>query len=388
MRKKIAILGSTGSIGKKTLNIVYNNKKKFIISLLTTNNNISEIQKQIRLFDVKNVIIKDYKSYIYLKKKLKNKKIKIFNNFSCFKNIFKSKLDYVMSAITGLSGLEPTLKIIKHTKKIAVANKETIVCGWNLVEKAINKNNTEFVPIDSEHFSIWKLLNGFNSDGVDTIYITASGGPFLNLPVKKNKNIKPSHALKHPNWSMGKKISIDSSTLMNKVFEVIEAQRLFKIKINKFKVIIHPKSYLHSIIKFKNGTIKLLAHDTDMKIPIFNSIYNNKHLKIKSKHINFKILNNLNLKKPNKKQFPSLNILNRIPNKISLFETVIVSANDELVNQFLNKKIEYFQMNKLLNKILNIAEFSVLKKSSPKDVNQIINLSEYVRLKTANLCIK
>ena len=390
MRKHIAILGSTGSIGKKTLNIIKKNKNKFIVDLITTNKNIRVLQSQIKIFKVKNVIVRDFKKFQTLKIKLKKyKRIKIYNNYECFKKIFqKKKIDYVMSSITGLSGLEPTIKIIKYTNRIAIANKETIICAWNLVQKLLIKNKTKFIPIDSEHFSIWSLLNGFNSKKIEKIYITASGGPFLNISKNKFNNIKPINALKHPNWSMGKKISIDSSTLMNKVFEVIEAQKIFNIDIKKFKILIHPKSYLHSIIKFKNGTTKLLIHDTDMKIPIFNSIYYPDNTILKTNNLNFKILNNLNLQSPNKNKFPSLNILNKVSNKISLFETVLVSANDELVDHFLRNKISYLKMNIFLNKILNFSEFRKLKNKKPKNIKQIIDLNKYVRLKTADLCIK
>ena len=390
MKKHIVILGSTGSIGKKTLNIIKKNKNKFIVDLITTNKNISVLQNQIKTFKVKNIIVKDFKKFKILKKKFQNnKKIKIYNNYECFKNIFyKKKIDYVMSSITGLSGLEPTIKIIKYTNRIAIANKETIICAWNLVQNLLIKYKTKFIPIDSEHFSIWSLLNGFNSKNIEKIYITASGGPFLNISKNKFNNIKPINALKHPNWSMGKKISIDSSTLMNKVFEVIEAQKIFNIDIKKFKILIHPKSYLHSIIKFKNGTTKLLIHDTDMKIPIFNSIYYPNNTSLKTKNLNLKILNNLNLQSPNKVKFPSLNILNKVSNKISLFETVLVSANDELVDQFLRNKISYLNMNIFLSKILNLIEFRNLKNKKPKNIKQIIDLSRYVRLKTLELCIK
>ena len=390
MKKHIVILGSTGSIGKKTLNIIKKNKNKFIVDLITTNKNISVLQNQIKTFKVKNIIVKDFKKFKILKKKFQNnKKIKIYNNYECFKNIFyKKKIDYVMSSITGLSGLEPTIKIIKYTNRIAIANKETIICAWNLVQNLLIKYKTKFIPIDSEHFSIWSLLNGFNSKNIEKIYITASGGPFLNISKNKFNNIKPINALKHPNWSMGKKISIDSSTLMNKVFEVIEAQKIFNIDIKKFKILIHPKSYLHSIVKFKNGTTKLLIHDTDMKIPIFNSIYYPNNTSLKTKNLNLKILNNLNLQSPNKVKFPSLNILNKVSNKISLFETVLVSANDELVDQFLRNKISYLNMNIFLSKILNLTEFRKLKNKKPKNIKQIIDLNRYVRLKTLELCIK
>ena len=292
-----------------------------------------------------------------------------------------------MSAITGLDGLEPTYEIIKKTKKIAIANKETIICSWNLIKKRLKKYKTEFVPVDSEHFSIWSILRGFDVKDVEKIILTASGGPFLNTHINKLKKINPIKALKHPNWSMGKKISIDSSLMTNKLFEVIETQRIFNINYKKIEILIHPKSYLHAIVKFKNGVTKLLVHDTNMIIPIFNSIYSNGN-HIKTKNIDIDKLNNLKLKKPDFKKFPSLKILSKIPNSISLYETVLVSANDEIVEQFLNGKIKYLEINKILSDILIKREFTKLKKQKPANIKQIMKLNRYVRLKTNNLCIK
>ena len=272
MKKKIAILGCTGSIGKKTLDILRNDKKNFDIFLLTANKNTSLLIKQIKEFNPKNIIITDNKNYKIVKKKFKNKKI--YNSLNKINSIFKSKIDYTMSSISGFNGLKPTLDIIKFTKTIAIANKESIICGWNLINKQLKNHKTIFIPIDSEHFSIWSLIKNSPHEGIEKIIITASGGPFLKKTYKQLKKIKPTDAIKHPNWKMGKKISIDSATLMNKIFEVIEAKKIFNIEFNKFKILIHPQSYIHAIIKFKNGLIKIIAHDTDMKIPIFNSLYN------------------------------------------------------------------------------------------------------------------
>jgi 1-deoxy-D-xylulose-5-phosphate reductoisomerase len=255
-KKKIAILGSTGSIGKSTIDILKKDKKSFDIVLLTTNNNYKEILKQSKEFKVRNLIINNKKNFLNLKKKLKNKNIKIFNSFASFKNKFNNKIDFTMSAISGLEGLKPTIDIIKFSKTIAIANKESLICGWNLIQKNILKYQTKFIPIDSEHFSIWSLLNGSTNSNIEEVIITASGGPFLKLPLEKFKRIKPISAVNHPNWKMGNKISIDSATLMNKVFEVIEAQRIFNIDLNKFKIFVHPSSYVHSIIKFNNGLTK------------------------------------------------------------------------------------------------------------------------------------
>ncbi len=388
MKKKIAILGSTGSIGKSTIDILRKDKKNFDVVLLTTNNNYREILKQAKEFKARNIIINNKKYYLSLKKKLKNNKINIFNNFQSFNNKFKSKIDFSMSAISGLEGLKPTLDLIKFSKTIAIANKESIICAWNLIQQRLNKYKTEFIPVDSEHFSIWSLLDGNSNNNVEEVIITASGGPFLKLSLNKFKKIKPQIAVNHPNWKMGKKISIDSATMMNKVFEVIEAQRIFNIDINKFKILIHPKSYVHAIVRFTNGLTKILVHDTDMKIPIFNSIYSKNNKKIKSSKINLSILNNLNFIKVNSTRFPSIKILKMIPNKISLYETVMVSANDQLVSLFLDGKINFSDVARFLKKIMKMNIFMKYKKIAPKNFNELINLSKFVRLKTNLLSVR
>ena len=386
MKKKIIILGSTGSIGKKTLEIITKDKKNFQILCLSTNSNIKTLISQARKFKVKNLIVTNKSVFKKFSINKVSNKYKIYNNFLCFNKILKKKVDYTMSAITGIEGLEPTLEIIKHTKKIAIANKESIICAWSLINKELKKHKTEFIPVDSEHFSIWSLTNNNKNNDIEKIYITASGGPFLNYSKKKMSSIKPINAINHPRWSMGKKISVDSSTMLNKVFEVIEAQRIFNVSLKKFEILIHPRSYLHSIIKFKNGISKLLVHDTDMKIPIFNSIYEKR--KINTDQLNINNLNNLNLKKPNINQFKCLKFLELFDNKISLYETVLISANDELVNNFLCGNIKYLDIYKNLKKILNFSEFKKLRRIKPKNLQQILSLNKYVRLKTNYLCIK
>ena len=385
MKKKIAILGSTGSIGKTTIEILKKNKDRYKIVLLTSNKNINELIKQANFFNVKNLIVTDKKKFNLIKKKLINKKINIFNNFNNFNKIFKNKINYTMSSISGLDGLKPTLDIIKFTEKIAIANKESIICGWNLINKKLIKYKTTFIPVDSEHFSIWSLINNSNNNTIDEIVITASGGPFLKMPVKNLKNVTISQALKHPNWNMGKKISIDSATMMNKVFEVIEAQKIFNMPIKKFKILIHPSSYLHAIVKFNNGLVKMLIHDTTMSIPIFNSINDND--KIKTNKIDYSILNNLSLSLVSKEKFPSIKILESLDSRNSLYETAIVSVNDELVNLFINKKIKFTEISKNLEKILNFKEILKFKHKSPKNFEEIISISKYARLKTLEHCI-
>ena len=385
MKKKVVILGSTGSIGKSLINIILKDKKNFEVLLLTANKNYKELYKQSKILNVKNLIITDSKGYNYLKNK--NKKINIYNNYKNLNKILKNKIDYTMNSITGLDGLEPTLNIIQKTKTIAIANKESIICGWNLIKKKLKKYKTSFIPIDSEHFSIWSLIGNHDRKQIDKIYITASGGPFLNWAKKRIMKATPSKALKHPNWSMGKKISIDSATMMNKVFEVIETQRIFELPKTKIKILIHDKSYVHAIVKFKNGINKILAHDTNMKIPIFNSIYQNINKSIVSKELDIKKLNNLNLKNIDINRFPLLKILRYIPNQNTLFETVVVSANDELVNLFLNNKISYSELHKKLLSFINLRRFKAYKKKKPLNLSQINNLNNSVRLKIRELCI-
>jgi 1-deoxy-D-xylulose-5-phosphate reductoisomerase len=387
--KKIAIFGSTGSIGLSLLKIIKGDKKNFKIELLTANKNYKKLIKQAKFFNVKNIILTDNNSFLIATKLLKNTKVKVFKNFDSLNKIFhiNKKIDYTMCAISGFQGLKPTIDIIKFTKTIAIANKESIICGWNLIKKDLRKYKTNFIPVDSEHFSIWSLLNSNKENNFEKIYITASGGPFRTLSLKKFKNISIKDALNHPNWSMGKKITIDSATMMNKVFEIIEAKKIFDLNYNQLEILTHPKSYLHAIVKFNNGLSKLLVHDTNMSIPIFNSIYFNTNKRLKSKNIDLDVLNNLSLKKIDNIRFPVVKILNNLDKKDSLFETIIVTANDKLVKLFLDNKIKFTDISNTLLKILNIAEFNKFKSIKPKNIEEIQNLSDYVSLKIDTMSV-
>ena len=381
MKKKIAILGSTGSIGKTLFNILLKEKKNCELLLLTAHKSHKILLQQAKILNVKNLIITNKKDYEILKEKTKKTKIRVFNNFKNLDKIFKKKIDYVMSSISGINGLEPTIKIIKFTKKIAIANKESIICGWNLIQAQLKKNKTKFIPVDSEHFSIWYGLKNFKNNNLENIILTASGGPFYKTTVDNFKKIKVSDALKHPNWRMGKKISTDSATMINKVFEVMEARKIFDIEYKKIKILIHPKSYIHAILKFNNGLTNIIVHDTTMKVPIFNTLFLNDNRKLKTNKININILNNLNLKNVNYNQFPMTKLLNLLPNNHSLFETVIVAANDKLVELFLNNKIRFTDIQKNLFKIVKKKEFQKFKKKLPINIKDITNLNDYVRLK-------
>ena len=384
MKKKIAILGSTGSIGKTLINIIKKDKKNFEIFLLSADENYKELMKQAKLFKVNNLIITNKDSYKKIKAKKISNKTKIFNNFESFNKIFKRKIDYTMSSISGIEGLKPTIEIIKYTKNIAIANKEAIICGWSLISKELKKNKTNFIPVDSEHFSIWYALKGIDKKIIEKIYLTASGGPFLNYPMKKFYKIKMSQAVNHPNWKMGKKISVDSATMMNKVFEIIEAKKIFDIPYQKLSIIIHPKSYVHAILKFKNGLTKIIVHDTNMKIPIFNSLYSSNH-KINSKNLDLDILNNLNFQDIDLKRFPIIRILGNLPEKSSLFETVLVSMNDKLVKLFLADRIKFTDISKKMNKMLELNEFKKFKKLRLNKVDDIMSLNNKIKTKLNNL---
>jgi len=286
-----------------------------------------------------------------------------------------------MSSISGIDGLEPTLKIIKHTKKIAIANKEAIICGWHLIQKNLKKYKTTFVPVDSEHFSIFYALQNNKISNIEKIYLTASGGPLNNISKKKFKNVKISEAIKHPNWKMGKKISVDSATMMNKVFEIIEAKKIFNLDYDKLDILVHPSSYVHAIIKFKDGMIKIIAHDTNMKIPIFNSLYDNHQKSIQSEYLNLKKLNSLNLKQVDTNKFPSIKIIKKLQTKKPLLETIIVLANDELVNLFLLKKLNFTDIMIFLQKLINMKKIVNLSQMKPRSIDSIISLKELIKKK-------
>ena len=381
MKKKIAILGSTGSIGKNLISILEKEKNNFHIHLLSANRDYKTLLTQAKKFSVKNIIITDPSSYLILKKKIKNTKVKIFNNYRELDYIFKKKIDYVMSSITGVDGLYPTINIIRHTKKIAIANKESIICGWGIIQRELSKYQTEFIPVDSEHFSLWYAIKNMNLNLIEKIYLTASGGPFFKLPLKKFKNIDINKALKHPTWQMGNKISIDSATMINKVYEVIEAKNIFKIPYKKIDILVHSKSYIHAIVKFKNGLIKIIAHDTTMKIPIFNTLYFNTNKSIKTNDLNLEILNNLNLIKIDSRRYPMIKLLKLLNEKHTLYDTIVVSTNDVLVELFLQKKIKFTEINIKLFQFINEKEFLKYRNIYPKNLNDILNLNKYVRLK-------
>tara|TARA_B100001063_G_C16706264_1_gene525410 strand:- start:124 stop:1290 length:1167 start_codon:yes stop_codon:yes gene_type:complete len=378
MKKKISILGATGSIGISALSVIDKKKFLFNIILLSSNKNFTVICKQINKYKPKYYLINDFKTYKKVKKKYKNSKVKILNSLDLNKKKIKS--DITISAIPGIAGLTPTINVINKTKKILIANKESIICGWNLIKEKAKKNKTDIVPVDSEHYSIRELIKNNKIENIEKIYLTASGGPFLNLKISKFKNIKPIDALTHPKWKMGKKITIDSSTLMNKIFELIEAHKLFNIPLSKIDILIHPNSLVHAIVKFKNGLTKILYHDTSMIIPLANAIFDG-NLSIKeyfNKKNNSNFFTNLIFKKPNKKIFPIIKVIKRI-NEFPSTPIILNSANEVLVEHFLQKNIPFLSISKIIMTIMNDRNYKKYAIKRPININQIKLVDRWAR---------
>jgi len=388
MKKKIAILGSTGSIGKSTLDVIKKDKKNFDVILLTANKNYKKLIEQAKDVKAKNVLIKNVLFYEKVKKALRNSSTKVYSGNISIKEIIKGKLDLTMSAIVGLAGLQPTAEAIKVSKTVALANKETIICGWNVLEKLIRKYKTEILPVDSEHFSIMKLIQNSNDEEIDEIIITASGGPFLYTPIKKLNYIKAKQAIKHPNWKMGKKISVDSANMMNKVFEIIEASKLFNFNSKKYRIIIHPQSYVHSIICFKNGLNKMIFYNSDMKIPISNILYKKNNKFVTSEKIKTKVLNRMDFLEVDKKKFPSIKLINKCLNLGPSSSIIVNASNEVLVGLFLKGKIAYLDIVRTINKIFKDKEFNKYARRKAVSIKDIKMIDNWARLKTINMCVR
>ena len=391
MKKNITILGSTGSIGNTTLKIIDKKKDLFSVDTLMAKTNYKSICKQINKYKPKNFVISDNEIFLKVKKKHKKKTTKIYNNYKDLK-FNKRKTDIVISAIPGLEGLEPTIFFTSNCKKLLLANKESIICGWNIISKIAKKKKTQIIPLDSEHFSIHKITKDFNNNEIDKIYITASGGPFLNLPLNKFKNIKLKDALNHPKWSMGKKISIDSATLMNKILELIEAQKIFNFDKKKYHILIHPQSLVHAIVKFKNGITKLLYHETDMIIPISNAIFDsNLNLNdIAHASLNNNKIKNLSFSEVDKKRFPLVKILPNL-NKYRSTPIIINAANEILVDYFLKRKIPFSSISSYLLRVLsdkNYKKYAIKPTNTLKNIYLIDNWSRNTTLLLINKKIK
>ena len=380
MTKLISILGSTGSVGVSTLKIIDKKKNFFKINLLSANSNYNLICKQINKYNPNIFLIFDLKVFKKVKKKFKYKKIKIINKF--IKDTPIQNSDITVSAIPGIVGLEPTIFMVNKSKKVLIANKESIVCGWKFLRENAKKNNVKIIPVDSEHYSIMKLLENHKMNEIKKIYITASGGPFLNYKFKRLKKITPKEALRHPKWKMGKKISVDSATLMNKILELIEARKLFSIPNNKIDILIHPNSLVHAIIFLNNGLVKFIYHETSMIIPIANAIFDGR-LNIEDFYkMNIKktspILKDLSFQAVNKRIFPVIRLKDRLMEHPST-PIIINAANEILVSHFLKKKLPFLNIYKHILGIMKDRNYRKYAIQKPKNIKQILKIDNWAK---------
>ena len=382
MKISISILGSTGSVGLNTLSIVDKKRDMFKVILLSANKNLKLISHQIKKYNPSFFIINDKKIFEKVKNKFKNCKTKILNSYDLIK-LNNKQIDVTVCAIPGIAGLKPTIQILKKTKKILLANKESIICGWDLIKKESIKYKTKIIPVDSEHFSIFQLIENQKISEIKKIYITASGGPFLNFESNKLKKISPKDALKHPKWKMGKKISVDSSNLMNKILELVEAHKLFDIPNEKLEILIHPESLVHAIVEWKNGLIKFIYHETSMIIPLANAIFDGKldidtFYENTSRRSKNSLLKNLNFMAVNRSKFPIIKLKNRLVEHPST-PIIINASNEILVDQFLQKKIGFLRIIKIIMTILDNRNYRKYAIKVPKNINQIKEIDDWAR---------
>ena len=352
--KKIAILGSTGSIGTQTLEVISHIKGQFKVDLLSAYSNYNLLIEQAKKFKPKTLIFGDRSKSKILEKNLKNEKIDILYGEEALNNFYKySNPDMVLTALVGKSGLIPTINAINKNINIALANKETLVIAGDIITKLCKDNNVDILPVDSEHSAIYQCLLGEKNKNIEKIILTASGGPFRGKSIEDLKYIKKEDALNHPNWDMGNKISIDSSTLMNKGLEVIEAKYLFNIDINSIEVVVHPQSIIHSMVEFNDGSIKAQMGEPDMKLPIQFALGYPERLRNNFKKFNFLKNNTLNFEKPCLKTFNNLKLAFEAGLRGGNSPCILNASNEVVVEAFLNEKINYLDMTKFIEDSLN-----------------------------------
>lgn len=352
--KKIAILGSTGSIGTQTLEVISDNKNIFEVELLTAFSNDKLLITQARLYKPSTIIFGDRSKEKVIRNELKNEKIDIYfgeeslNNFLSYCNP-----DIVLTALVGKSGLIPTINCINKGINVALANKETLVVAGNIIYDLCKEKKVNIYPVDSEHSAIFQCLVGEKKEEIDKIILTASGGPFRNKKLDELKNITKKEALNHPNWEMGEKITIDSSTLMNKGLEVIEAKFLFDVDIKKIKVVVHPQSIIHSMVEFIDGSIKAQLGEPDMKLPIQYALSSGGRIRNKFKQYDFFKNNTLTFEEPCLKTFNNLKLAYEAGEVGGNAPCILNASNEIVVDAFLKEKIKYLDMTKLIEESLN-----------------------------------
>lgn len=372
--KNIAIFGSTGSIGTSTLNVVRENKELFNIVTLVAGKNIDKLIKQIDEFAPKNVYIIDKENANILKEKYPN--LNIYYGEEGLEDISNLvDFDISISALVGIAGLKPTYNMIKNGKTVALANKEVLVTGGKLIMQTAKKSGAKLLTVDSEHSAIMQCLNGEEENPIEKILLTASGGPFFDRNI--TDDITVEEALNHPTWNMGKKVTIDSSTMMNKGFEVIEAKWLFDVEPNQIEVVVHRKSLVHSMVQFKDGTIMANIGPKSMQIPIAYALNYPKRLNNNIEKLDLFKVSELKFEKPDLNKFKCLQLAYNAIERGHCYQVILNAADEILVNAFINKKIKYTQIPLGIEKILNMYE-----KIELNSINEILEFDKEVKEKT------
>jgi len=358
MKKGIAILGSTGSIGVQALEVVGKNIDLFEVEVLTANENSQLLIKQAKAHKPNAVVIVNEKKYDEVFSALNPLNIKVYSGKNSLEQIVVSeKIDIVLTAVVGYSGLLPTINAIKNGKKIALANKETLVVAGELITRLCLEYGAEIIPVDSEHSAIFQCLVGEEKNPIEKIILTASGGPFRGRRREELIRITKEEALKHPNWSMGAKITIDSATLMNKGLEVIEAKWLFNLTKEQIDVVVHPQSIIHSAIRFKDGSVKAQLGLPDMKLPIQYALGFPNRIKNDFKRFNFLDYPNLTFEKPDIETFQNLAHAYKAMERGGNSSCILNAANEIAVEAFLKDKIGFLNMSDLINNCLEKITF-------------------------------
>ena len=348
-KKQIAILGSTGSIGTQALEVINEHSDLFEVEVLTANNNSALLIKQAKKFKPNTVVITNEDKYKEVDAALFDLGIKVFAGAQSLEEVVEGEnIDVVLTALVGYSGLKPTIRAIKAKKNIALANKETLVVAGDLITKLCQEYNVQIYPVDSEHSAIFQCLVGEAYNPIEKIYLTASGGPFRGRLRNDLLNITKAQALKHPNWEMGAKITIDSASLMNKGLEVIEAKWLFDLKAEQIDVIVHPQSIIHSAVQFEDGSIKAQLGIPDMKLPIQYALGFPERFKNTFKRFNFMDYPNLTFEKPDAKTFRNLQLAYDAMQKGGNMPCILNAANEIAVAAFLQDKIGFLNMSDLI----------------------------------------
>ncbi len=362
MPQKIALLGSTGSIGTQALDVISRYPDKFKVDLLTGCNNIELLTMQAKKFLPDSVVICNKEHYKQLQDNLWGTKIKVFAGGKEIEQVVASSdADLVLAAIVGYSGLRPTIAAINAGKRIALANKETLVVAGEIITDLAARSGSVIIPVDSEHSAIFQCLSSEARDSVEKITLTASGGPFLKLSAEKLQHVRPGDALKHPNWNMGDKVTVDSASMMNKGLEVIEAKWLFGLDPEQIKVIIHPQSIIHSFVHFKDGSVKAQLGIPDMRVPILYAMSYPSRFQSDLPRLEFKDHNNLTFEEPDNNRFRNLSLAFMALEKGGNMPCILNAANEVAVNAFLKGIVGFMQMPEIVEHTLENCKF----KASP-----------------------